>query len=158
MRKTIIMVLLCGLCLGLVGCAANETAAAADAKTADNMENGLAEIEPVTSGITENGLPQIEPVVEDNWPERIGRENDNTTAQNLSFDIEISNPMTLSVDCVTESGRLDLEIRRDGEETVFHERDIQTGNYAVSIDTAGTYNVIIQADNHTGSFWIEPQE
>ncbi len=158
MKKTIIMLSLCALCLGFTGCAANETVAVDDVETADNMENGLSEMEPVTLDIMENGLPEMEPVVEDNWPERIGRENDNTTAQNLSFDIEISNPMTLSLACVTESGKLDLEIKRHDGETVFHERDIQTENFTVSINAEGTYNVIMQADNHTGSFWIEPQE
>ena len=106
----------------------------------------------------ENKLPDIEPVVEDNWPKSIGRENENTTAESLSFEIHISEPMVLAITCVTKSGKLDMEIESDDGEKIFSESDIQTENFEVNIDSSGIYKVIIQAKQHTGSFWIEPQK
>ncbi len=121
-----------------------------DVGTENAMENELQEMG--------NKLPDIEPVVEDNWPDSIGRENEDTTAENLSFDIQISNPMVLDITCVTESGKLDMEITSGDGEKIFSESDIQTENFEVNINSLGTYKVIIRAKEHTGSFWIEPQK
>ncbi len=85
------------------------------------MENELQEMG--------NELSDIEPVVEDNWPDSIGRENKDTTAEDLLFDIQISDPMVLDITCVTESGRLDMEITNGNGEKIFSESDIQTENF-----------------------------
>lgn len=143
MKKRMILMFICGMCFLFAGCTSDESPALEELTSIDIMENGL---------------PEIEPAVEDNWPERIGRKTENMTAQELSFDIEVSKPMLLSVACVTESGKLDMEIKRDDGETVFCEEDIQTETFEVRIDSVGTYKVIIQADGHTGSFWIKPKE
>lgn len=151
MKKTMIILLMCSFCFLFVGCSSENTVSSNDdVGTENSMENRLQEMG--------NKLPDIEPIVEDNWPDSIGRENENTTAENLSFEIEISNPMVLVITCVTESGRLDMEIESDDGEKIFSESDIQTENFEVNTNSSGTYKVLIQAKNHTGSFWIEPQK
>ncbi len=103
-------------------------------------------------------IVHTEPIVEDNWPDNIGRENVGLSAEELSFEIEISNPMVLAIVCVTESGKLDMKIQNDDGEEIFSESDIQTENFEVNINSSGTYKVTIQADKHVGSFWIKPQK
>ncbi len=145
MKKMIIILSVWGCCFLLTGCSLENTVSANDNTGTENtMENELPEI------------ADVEPVVEENWPDRIGRENEDTTAENLSFDIPISNPMVLAVTCVTESGKLDMEIMNGDGEKIFSESDIQTENFEVNINSSGTYKVIIQAKEHTGSFWLEP--
>lgn len=151
MKKMMIILSVCSCCFLFAGCSLENTVSANDDVGTENiMENGLQEMG--------NNLPDIEPVVEDNWPDSIGRENENTTAENLSFEIQISNPMVLAIACVTESGKLDMKIKSDDGEQIFNESDIQTENFEVNINSSGTYKVIIQAEKHTGSFWIEPQK
>ncbi len=64
----------------------------------------------------------------------------------------------MSVACVTQRERLDIEITGEDGETVFCEKNIQTETFEVPINASGTYKVIVHAEEHTGSFWIEPQE
>ncbi len=94
----------------------------------------------------------------DNWPESIGRENKNTTADNLSFALEVSEPVTLIVSCVTEEGELDMEIEDERGEEIFEKEDMRTGDYEVRIDSPGTYRISCEMDEHTGSFWIRPKK
>lgn len=152
MKKMMIILSICSFCFLFAGCSSDKISTHDNVDTVDTMEDGLQEME--------SGLPLMEivPIVEDNWPESIGREDENTTAENLSFDIVISNPMTLSISCVTESGKLDMEINSDDGEKIFSESDIQTENFEVKINSSGTYKVTIQAEKHTGSFGIEPQK
>ncbi len=151
MKKLMIILSVWSCCFLFTGCSfENPVSSNDDVGTENIMESGLQEMG--------NKLPDIEPVVEDNWPNSIGRENENTTAESLSFEIQISEPMVLAITCVTKSGRLDMEIESDDGEKIFSESDIQTENFEVNIDSSGTYKVIIQAKQHTGSFWIEPQK
>lgn len=94
----------------------------------------------------------------DNWPESIGMETGNTTAENFSFELEISEPVTLTLSCVTKEGELDMEIEDKYGEEIFEEEDIRTGDYEVRIDSPGKYRVSCEMDDHTGSFWIRPKE
>jgi len=150
MKKIMIILSVWSCCFLFAGCSSRNTVTSNDdAETKNIMENEFQEME--------NKLPDIEPVVEDNWPDSIGRENENTTAENLSFDIQISNPVALSITCVTKSGKLDMEIISDDGDTIFSESAIQTEEFEVNINSSGTYKVIIQAKEHTGSFWIVPQ-
>lgn len=64
----------------------------------------------------------------------------------------------MSVACVTQRERLDIEITGEDGETVFCEKNIQTETFEVPINASGTYKVIVHPEEHTGSFWIEPQE
>lgn len=110
------------------------------------------------SGLPE--VPEIEDIygVEDNWPESIGRENTDTTAEDFSFDIWIPEPMTLEITCVTNSGELDLEIESGNGKDIFEKDDIRTGTFEVKADSVGMYKVHFECDDHTGSFWIRPKE
>ncbi len=151
MKKMMIILIVWSCCFLLAGCSLENRGSSND--NAENeiiMENGFEKME--------NKLSDIEPIVEDNWPDNIGRENVGLSAEELSFEIEISNPMVLAIACVTESGKLDMKIQNDDGEEIFRESDIQTENFEVNINSSGTYKVIIQADKHVGSFWIEPQK
>jgi len=151
MKKIMIILSVWSCCFLFAGCSSENTVSSNDdAGTENTMENELQEME--------NKLPDIEPVVEDNWPDSIGRENKDTTAKNLLFEIQISNPMVLDITCVTESGKLNMEIIGEDGKKIFNESNIQTENFEVNINSSGTYKVIIQAKKHTGSFWIEPQK
>ncbi|MCM1123856.1 MAG: hypothetical protein NC416_14840 [Eubacterium sp.] len=151
MKRILIILFAWSYCFLFAGCSSqNIVSSKTDVGTENTVENELQQME--------NELPDIGSVVEDNWPDRIGRENENTTAQNLSFDIEISNPMILDIICVTESGKLDMEIISSDGEEIFHESDIQTESFEVHINSSGTYKVIMQLKEHTGSFWIEPRK
>jgi|GEM_PF-6456521 len=147
MRNVLTAIFLCGLCFLSVGCAADKISRLDDADTANvsAMEDELPK------------LSELEPVVDDNLPESIGRETKGMTAKNLSFDIEISNPMVLLITCVTESGKLDMKITDDGGQKIFEENDVPTEGFTVDINSPGTYKVIIYAEKHTGSFWITPK-
>lgn len=140
MKKFMLALCVCGLCLLCAACAPDKAPAQAGADNAGAMENGL---------------PGIEPIVEDSWPESIGRENEALTAENLSFDIEITAPAALVISCVTESGKLAMEIKNPDGERIFNESDIQTADFEVNINASGTYKVVVQAQKHTGGFWLE---
>lgn len=105
-------------------------------------------------------VPEIEDIdlIEGSFPEGIGRKNENMTAEYVSFGIQVSEPMVISISCVTESGELDLEIKDVRGRKVFDKEDIRTGDYEVKIDSAGIYKVCFEADDHTGSFWIKAKE
>lgn len=151
MKKIMILLFAWSCCFLFAGCSSqNIVSSNSDVRIDNTMENELQQME--------NELPDIGSVVEDNWPDRIGRENENTTAQNLSFDIEISNSMVLDIICMTESGKLDMEIISSDGEEIFHESDIQTESFEVDINSLGMYTVIVQLKEHTGSFWIEPRK
>lgn len=104
------------------------------------------------------GLEELEPVVDDKWPVSISRTTENTTAKNLSFDIQIDEPMVIIVSCVTESGKMDMEIKNTNGSKLFDEADIKTETFEVNIDEAGIYTVTIQANKHTGGFQIAPKK
>lgn len=147
MRKILITLFICGLCVLSVGCAADKTSKSDDTDTVNvsAMKDGLPK------------LSELEPAVDDNLPESIGRETQDMTAKELSFDMEISSPAVLLITCVTESGKLDMKITDDDGQKIFEENDIPTEDFTVDINSSGTYKVIIQAEKHTGSFWITPK-
>lgn len=118
---------------------------------------------PGDAGDGFSGLPDMSEIediyrVEDNWPESIGRENTDMTAEDFSFDIWIAEPMTLEISCVTNSGELDLEIESGNGKEIFEKDDIRTGTFEVKADSAGMYKVHFECDDHTGSFWIRPKD
>ncbi len=149
MKKIMIILCICSVCFLFTGCYSDRISTHNKTETPENVSQEM-----------NNGLPpimEIESVVEDNWPESIGGEDYDMTAENLSFEIKISSPTELSISCVTESGKLDMEIKSDDGEKIFGESNIQTEDFEVNTDSPGTYKVIIQAKNHTGGFWIKPQ-
>ena len=112
----------------------------------DSIKNGFSDLE------------EIELVVEDNWPTSISRVTSETTAKNLSFNIQIDNPMTIILSFVTEEGKISMEITDERGNKLFDETNIETGTFEVNIEEVGTYTVTIQANNHTGSFEIKSKK
>lgn len=55
-------------------------------------------------------LEDIESVIENNWPGSITRENEETTAKNLTFKIEILEPTAIAILCTTNYGSLKMKI------------------------------------------------
>jgi len=150
MKRLLVFLVSASLAL-CIGCSAREETSpeetaplAGSASTADALEGGLPPLE------------EVEPVVEDSWPERVGREDEDLTAEELSFDIELSEPAALAVSCETESGTLDMKIEGPDGKSIFDQREIQTGEYEASVLSAGTYTVTVHAEGHTGGFWITP--
>ncbi len=58
----------------------------------------------------------------------------------------------LGIDIETESGQISIEIRDDDGEVIFDEKNMETGDYSVSVD--GKVTVKIKADKHKGRFGI----
>ncbi len=144
MKRLLVFLISASLAL-CVGCSAGETASP--------------EADPAPTASPAGGLPaleELEPVVEDSWPERAGRENEKLTAENLSFEVELSEQAALMVSSETESGTLDMEIQGPDGKCVFDREGIQTGEYEASAPSAGTYTVTVQAEDHTGGFWLSP--
>ncbi len=137
-----------------VGCSAVEETDVSPKETASPAEGATP---------SEGGLPaleEVEPVVveyEYDWSKRVGREDEDLTAKELSFEIELAEPAALAVSCETEGGTLDMKIQGPDGKSVFDQKDIQTGEYNADARLAGTYTVTVQAEGHTGSFWITPE-
>lgn len=150
MKRLLVFLVSASLAL-CIGCSSREEASpeepappAGSAVPADALAGGLPP------------LKEVEPVVEDSWPERVGREDENLTAEGLMFDIELAEPAALTVSCETESGTLDMEIEGPDGKSIFDQRELQTGEYEASAPSAGTYTVTVHAEGHTGNFWITP--
>lgn len=62
--------------------------------------------------------------------------------------------MEVSVDIVTEKGKLDLKITDENDKTAYEGNDIPTSNFKVTLDKAGDYTITLNADNHKGSYKI----
>ena len=137
---------------------------ASAAMPTNQEKQNLYENQSNSNNNTENGLPglpgleELEPLVDDKWPISISRTTENTTAKGLSFDIQIDEPMVIVVSCVTESGKMNMEIKDSNGNKLFDEKDMKTETFDVNISEAGTYTVTIQANNHTGSFQIAPKK
>lgn len=79
--------------------------------------------------------------IEDSWPENIRYSGDGVYADPLIVSFEIDEPVTLSVACVTTSGKLRLKIVDDDNfgNTVYFDETDPNGTYTVDIDKNGTY-------------------
>ena len=118
----------------------------------ESMESSL--------GIEEIGemsaIEDISNPVTDNWPESIRFDSEGMSAELYEFPLTIEEPMELSLSCITESGTLNMWIEDVSGRKIFNEKDIQTDDYMVSIDKAGTYTVFLKAKYYYGSFVITP--
>lgn len=90
------------------------------------------------------------------WQNGVSKINDGMTANRFSMELPIYETADLSISCVTESGRMDMSITDADGNVYFSEVDIQTGNYKTKSVEPGTYLIIIQADQHRGSFSVKP--
>ena len=111
-------------------------------------------------GIEEIGemsaIEDISNPVTDNWPESIRFDSEGMSAELYEFPLTMEGPMELSLSYVTESGTLNMWIEDASGRKIFNEKDIQTDEYTVSIDKAGTYTVFLKAKYYYGSFVITP--
>lgn len=108
------------------------------------------------------GIESIEDIgldeIEDNWPECIRYNGNGVYADPMSVSFEIDEPRTLSISCMTTSGKLRLKIvdNSNSGETVYFDENDPKGTYMVDIDKKGTYKVLIYAKYHKGSVEITP--
>ena len=61
---------------------------------------------------------------------------------------------SFTVDIVTVSGKLDLDIRTIGGETLYTGNILPTSSFEALNAGAGTYIIRFTAKNHEGSFWV----
>jgi len=104
-------------------------------------------------------LPAISSPITDNWPESIRCTADGLNGEPFSFELPIDAPMTLSLSCVTEGGRLRIQIKDSGGKVIFDEKKIHksyTEDFRIPIDDPDTYTVFVWAEQYTGKFEIEP--
>lgn len=128
----------------------------ASGKEIGQREGGIPEVSEPSEAPELPEIPGIYGIV-DEWPDRIGRENENTTAEDFSFEIKVAEQTTLVISCVTEHGELDLEIEDENGKEIFDKDAIRTGEYEVKIKSPGIYRVYFDCEDHTGSFWISPK-
>lgn len=71
----------------------------------------------------------------------------------MSTEFQVDEPVTLSVSCATEEGKLRIKIVRDNisEETVYFDETNPDGVYRIKLDKEGTYKVLFYAKAHVGS-------
>ncbi|MBD5453218.1 MAG: hypothetical protein HDR30_02685 [Lachnospiraceae bacterium] len=126
------------------------------------IEAELPEIEetPEAERLPEIGemsaMEDISNPVTDNWPESIRFDSEGMSAELYEFPLTIEEPMELSLSYITDSGTLNMWIEDAGGSKMFNEKDIQTDDYTVSINKAGTYTVFLKAKYYYGSFVITP--
>lgn len=125
----------------------------------ENLETIPEEIEepekeelPEAEDSDSNAFPHIH----NNWPEDITFEHHGIYADKLTATLEIDEPVTLSVSCVTDDGKMDMKIVGPDQETYFDRSDIQTGEDTVDVDMAGTYQIVLHLEYHEGSIVIKP--
>ena len=120
------------------------------------IEAELSETEELPEIAEMSAIEGISNPVTDNWPESIRFDSEGMSAELYEFPLTIEEPMELSLSYVTESGSLNMWIENASGRTIFNEKDIQTDDYTVSIDKAGTYTVFLKAKYFYGSFVITP--
>ncbi len=60
----------------------------------------------------------------------------------------------LQVDIVRESGKLSLEIQKDGSEAVYKSAELPTSSFQVGIPESGTYKVTVTGENAKGNLSV----
>ncbi len=123
----------------------------------ESMESSLG-VEAELQEIGEmSAIEGISNPVTNNWPESIRFDSEGMSAELYEFPLTIEEPMELSLSCITENGTLNLWIEDASGRKIFNEKDIQTDDYTVSIDKAGTYTIFLKAEYYYGSFVITPR-
>ncbi|MDE5931191.1 MAG: hypothetical protein K2H40_01735, partial [Lachnospiraceae bacterium] len=100
--------------------------------------------------------PELDDPIVDNWPESVSCVADGMTAQPLHFELLIDAPMTLSLSCVTEEGRLRMQLKDSGGKVLFDEKKIDTEDFKIPVDTPDTYTVSVWTEQYYGKFEIKP--
>lgn len=117
------------------------------------------EIPDTTEIPKEPGLQEIadrmenDPII-DNWPESIRCAAEGLNGEPLLFEMEIEEPRTLAISCITEKGKLRIQIQDSDGNIVFDEEKIKREDFEALIDTPGLYTVYVWAEQFYGMFEI----
>ena len=117
------------------------------------------EIPDTTEIPKEPGLQEIadrmenDPII-DNWPESIRCAAEGLNGEPLLFEMEIEEPRTLAISCITEKGKLRIQIQDSDGNIVFNEEKIKREDFEALIDTPGLYTVYVWAEQFYGMFEI----
>lgn len=77
------------------------------------------------------------------------------------YAIKAETPLEVKAEFVTEEGELGLSIGMEGKEQAYEGHGLQTGTFTVYLNEPGTYQVIVTAEGHKGSYslsWKEKKE
>jgi PBP1b-binding outer membrane lipoprotein LpoB len=91
--------------------------------------------------------------------------NENNTSTSLSmtyqkFDgiktatFQTEDNAAVSVEMVSEEGKLNLSIEDMNGKSYYQGKDIPTSSFVVNLDKAGKYKVTVEGEKHTGSYKI----
>ena len=117
------------------------------------------EISDTTEIPEEPGLSEIadrienDPII-DNWPESIRCAAEGLNGEPLLFEMEIEEPRTLAISCITEKGKLRIQIQDSDGNIVFNEEKIKREDFEALIDTPGLYTVYVWAEQFYVMFEI----
>lgn len=107
----------------------------------------------------EPGIPEIpdrienDPII-DEWPESIRCVAEGLNGEPLRFEMEIEETRTLDISCITEKGKLRIQIQDSDGNILFDEEKIKREDFEVLIDTPGLYTVFVWAEQFDGMFEI----
>ncbi len=123
----------------------------------ESMEASLGEPEEIPEVMEE--IPELEDIyfpIVDEWPESITCVSDGMTAQPLSFPVTLEEAMEITVTCITEDGRIGMQVMDVDGKIYFDGAKMQTGDYSFTIDKAGEYKVSLYAEVWHGKLTIKP--
>lgn len=64
--------------------------------------------------------------------------------------------LTLSVEIVTEKGKLDMKVTKNGDEgkVIYEQKDILTSNFTIELSEEGSYTIRFDGEDHYGSYYV----
>lgn len=131
--------------------------AAEGVKLTGHEPEGLEELELTEKTRRKEAFPEIK----DKWPESIVFDLKGIYAQPLIADIEVEEPVAVSVVYASTGGEMRLKIENENGEVYFDKdnvRAVDAGDYTVDLDEAGTYRILLYAKYLEGEIEIRPSE
>ncbi|EPR13205.1 hypothetical protein [Ruminiclostridium papyrosolvens] len=68
--------------------------------------------------------------------------------------VKEGNPIDVSVDIVSNKGKLDMSITDEKGQSVYEGKDIPTSSFSVRLDKDGDYKLKVSGEKHSGSYKI----
>jgi hypothetical protein len=106
------------------------------------------------SGIMKNAT-------EINTPTKMSMMYDKFTGfKETTIRVDKENPITISVNITTVSGKIDAYIAKENDksDTSYEGNDIPTSSFTVTLSEAGDYTIRVDADDHSGGYSFSWQE
>ena len=153
-KKAVFSLLACSLLLTLSGCTAGDT----DTLQDSYKEEASACIFNGDSVEVTDEMEAITSPIVDKWPDSLSCVSNGMTAEPYSVSIAIDEPMELSVSCIREEGKIDMQITDADGNIYFDEKKMQMDDYTVTIDKTGDYTVAFYAKAWYGKITIKPSE